>query len=969
MHAALPELYSLPLVKTALEHESLRFDNAKSSSPTMESALPNILQAVGFHAVQFALHEFFILRQGKGASAASNEARCGTQVAMSIGETLGVLSQSKFGKTVTNAQTHTLLSTMSLRLIGAIVIAHSYETCRQLVLDQLTTSSSRTRKIDFKTVLQEYLQGKKLETAKYDLVNTVGPDHNKTFIVSVTVGSRRSQGEGRSKKQAEMGAAKSYLETYVPALLRSYDGKTFTDSEDITYDRGVIAPTLRPAREAISPARRLCRLLAIPNLDPSLVAISLTVDGHLNGSRNQAFGVLGATLEHFACAVHIYASYGSQLPYGAKIQDLIQTIVSTKAQLALYHALSLEQFAIAKAREHAGPNMKTAVVKALLVPVYLAKGSFADFLGFLQKELGSHVDRLLSEFGGSPMRSDAKGTLQSFCQIFPDVLPRYENSGSGPDHQRVFKSSVYLDLATPAMRALGTGVGTSLSEAEKKAAQQALATLIPGESVDGELFVIRRAFWRALLRRVVDVQSSRIPWGLGVEGFRSLNAVTAFSSIEAFSSQLPGLIKEVGIETLAPAIARSAGPISPFPANLIKQNVIKGIDMLVSIKPEDVGLFLSDEVTTWLKKLRAIASKIKFPAELLYDSASELPLVALEATHFSNISIHILSKEAAAPEHVFSHLVDILESIEEESQDHQMAIRVSELRNNEKRGLLLHCDGKSARRALEHVRESMIGGAFFNSCYDEVKTTDSLTIYVIGTVTKEPSNESMQLFTRVMRILLDSQKWVGVLHRALHDLKNQVLTLRNQAQQCMERGVSSYQLLANIEKTQGDLLVRKAALTAFFDAGLITERTFCDPRSTIRNVALSQLSTLPSSINFSFSEDIRATKMFIDEHLLTSILINLVKNAADAMPNGGNLTLRASSDDSALYIEVKDSGYGIDPSRIPHLFSTMRSTKGGMGLGLATVKRIVDTFEGIIDVASALNAGSTFSIVLPLGAE
>jgi signal transduction histidine kinase len=158
-------------------------------------------------------------------------------------------------------------------------------------------------------------------------------------------------------------------------------------------------------------------------------------------------------------------------------------------------------------------------------------------------------------------------------------------------------------------------------------------------------------------------------------------------------------------------------------------------------------------------------------------------------------------------------------------------------------------------------------------------------------------------------------------------------------------------------------------LVAFLDVGDIAGDSTCNPREIIRAVALNQLTALPSNINFSFAEEILCKTMKIDGELLASMLTNLVKNAVDAMPNGGKLAVTSSSDDSSLWIEVKDTGCGIEKDRISLLFSDMRSTKGGMGLGLATVKRIVGMYGGIVDVESEVGVGTTFAIALPLRKE
>ena len=120
-----------------------------------------------------------------------------------------------------------------------------------------------------------------------------------------------------------------------------------------------------------------------------------------------------------------------------------------------------------------------------------------------------------------------------------------------------------------------------------------------------------------------------------------------------------------------------------------------------------------------------------------------------------------------------------------------------------------------------------------------------------------------------------------------------------------------------------------------------------------------------------------------DAGMMEQILVNLVVNARDAMPRGGDLdisTERVVLRDSDLSgnseartgefvcLTVRDSGSGIAPEHMPHLFEPFFTTKQpgkGTGLGLATVYGIVKQHQGWIEVASRPGAGSTFRIYLP----
>jgi len=86
------------------------------------------------------------------------------------------------------------------------------------------------------------------------------------------------------------------------------------------------------------------------------------------------------------------------------------------------------------------------------------------------------------------------------------------------------------------------------------------------------------------------------------------------------------------------------------------------------------------------------------------------------------------------------------------------------------------------------------------------------------------------------------------------------------------------------------------------------------------------------------------------------------------MPQGGTLTLRAEGDPEAVRIQVADTGVGIPPEVLPHVFEPFFSTKEGgtgVGLGLSVVYGIVKRHMGRVDVESAVGKGTTFTLRFP----
>jgi signal transduction histidine kinase len=111
-------------------------------------------------------------------------------------------------------------------------------------------------------------------------------------------------------------------------------------------------------------------------------------------------------------------------------------------------------------------------------------------------------------------------------------------------------------------------------------------------------------------------------------------------------------------------------------------------------------------------------------------------------------------------------------------------------------------------------------------------------------------------------------------------------------------------------------------------------------------------------------------RVLIDREAFRQALLNLIINAKQAMPDGGQLIVRTASEGDTVALYLIDTGCGMDEHTASRMFETFFSTKpGGSGLGLPTTQKIIAALGGRISVQSEVGRGTQFTIELPVPAR
>jgi two-component system sensor histidine kinase BaeS len=129
-----------------------------------------------------------------------------------------------------------------------------------------------------------------------------------------------------------------------------------------------------------------------------------------------------------------------------------------------------------------------------------------------------------------------------------------------------------------------------------------------------------------------------------------------------------------------------------------------------------------------------------------------------------------------------------------------------------------------------------------------------------------------------------------------------------------------------------------------------------------RDIRLQLVASLPDGV-----------RVMVDPDRITQVFVNLIGNALRYTPGGGKVTVNLHAETEAAVVAVRDSGPGIAPEHLPHVFDRFyradadRSREsGGTGLGLAIAKEFVEAHHGDIEVSSQVGQGTTFLVRLPL---
>jgi signal transduction histidine kinase len=146
------------------------------------------------------------------------------------------------------------------------------------------------------------------------------------------------------------------------------------------------------------------------------------------------------------------------------------------------------------------------------------------------------------------------------------------------------------------------------------------------------------------------------------------------------------------------------------------------------------------------------------------------------------------------------------------------------------------------------------------------------------------------------------------------------------------------------------------------------ETRLSDLHATVEHVVMfARQQALSKSIDVEFHHDPLPLEVEHDGNQVNQVLLNLLLNSIQSIDHRGKITVTVERHSQLAAISVADTGRGIAPEHLPHIFRPFYTTKGnGTGLGLSLARRIVEEHGGRMEVSSTLGHGSTFIVFLPL---
>lgn len=232
-----------------------------------------------------------------------------------------------------------------------------------------------------------------------------------------------------------------------------------------------------------------------------------------------------------------------------------------------------------------------------------------------------------------------------------------------------------------------------------------------------------------------------------------------------------------------------------------------------------------------------------------------------------------------------------------------------------------------------------------------------------------------QMMTELESAFLQQQRFIS---DASHELRTPIQVLEGHLSMIQRWGkddpeVLNESLMTSIDEVRRmKQLIEELLELARHEAKDISQGAIVAEQTEI---VMKEMKTIApnAEINLHYNEDFHNVRVMISENAYRQILHNLLQNAVRYTSSIPSINIYLTFDLNNCTIVIEDNGIGMSPESLEHIFERFyrvdkaRSREhGGTGLGLSIVKMLIDKYDGTLEVSSALNEGTTFTIHLPL---
>lgn len=898
------------------------------------------------------------------------------------------------GKGEKDLTSPTLKFSVARQFIGALLICYMYDSVMPLIKEAVRKVQFSSNDKDHKTMLQEYTQSINLGSPKYEIVEERGPNHLKEFVVEVSTNDGKSaRANGGSKREASKNAAREYIIHFAPNLSSKKDvQKTNINSDHYMLPLNIHKNFVLALCEKFNANQIQAYYFSQSLIHPSFTnehRIPKIIDYKKNAQ-------LGAkAIEALLTLQIVFLSLKEQSEGSFTIERYRSLINNEDLSATCFDLLSLQKGVLlgkgAKKGLLDNPAAKTEFFQAVIGAAFKSHKHWNSFINNIPSDISELIlGRISSVFeikdiGDLEPTSGLNEILQAVKLDW-----NYEVSASGLEHQKSYKAILILtsNLTSEKLSIKSAVSGASKRLAIKHTAKIANKALMVinsdlGVSAKYEENLELKQFARFIFTHMLSLKISTADilrwkkmnlmgsnwlkqgkltefklWAIAVGNIvqknNLTNALRFFSSISMVSEQ-----ERLTYKTVITSIGKFIESLSPEAEN---KDITQSTNFVAIVKLAKIFKLLSQN---WIStNLVRIAEDINLlrkerQPEIYFDS--EIPAITISEKEGTYLT-------------VFLYMLDFFEDSKVGLS--KSKVHISFAFNQPKSALEISFSFIERFADKDFIQERLDSDILWAYLMKEaniyqINIDDSNIVLKTKIFSPDNSFASQALDAYKMENLV-SKSENYMTSQLLHDLKNQLIAYQVSLESTGKDRTSN--LKARYEASQH----LDSAASIYYSLEIVSNSLvsptleILDIAEFIRLYIADKLSKIPLNIRLETPKTTGSSLIYSSKIFLSSIFENLIKNAVEAMPNGGEIRIDWICDNvsGVLMLDISDTGVGLSPEMLSKIKTgkVIDSSKHkGSGVGILSVQSMVEKLGGDCSISSELGKGTQWNITLPIG--